>query len=74
MAKKLNKKISLNQTEYKVIEGLITAKVDKKAELKLDFSHKSKSRNFRFGLFAADKKDPKDESKNLRLTYDQKGE
>ena len=48
--------------------------IDKKAELKLDFSHKSKSRNFRFGLFAADKKDPKDESKNLRLTYDQEGD
>ena len=48
--------------------------IDKKSELKLDFSHKLKSRNYRFGLFAADKKDPKDESKNLRLTYDQEGD
>ncbi|MCY2942273.1 MAG: hypothetical protein NTV50_11470 [Planctomycetota bacterium] len=48
--------------------------IDKKSELKLDFSHKPKSRNYRFGLFAADKKDPKDESKNLRLTYDQEGD
>ena len=48
--------------------------LDKKAELMLDFSHKAKSRNYRFGLFAADKKDPKDASKNLRLTYDQEGD
>jgi hypothetical protein len=48
--------------------------IDKKSELKLDFSHKPKSRNYRFGLFAADKKDPKDEAKNLRLTYDQEGD
>jgi hypothetical protein len=48
--------------------------LDEKAELKLDFSHKGKSRNYRFGLFAADKKDPKDASKNLRLTYDQEGD
>ncbi len=51
-----------------------TFDLDKKAELKLDFSHKPKSRNYRFGLFAADKKDPKDGSKNLRLTYDQEGD
>jgi len=48
--------------------------LDKKAELMLDFSHKGKSRNYRFGLFAADKKDPKDPLKNLRLTYDQEGD
>ncbi len=48
--------------------------LDKKAELKLDFKHKDKSRNFRFGLFSADKKDPNDSSKNLRLTYDEEGD
>jgi len=48
--------------------------LDKQSELKLDFKHTSKARNYRFGLFAADKKDPKDESKNLRLTYDQDGD
>lgn len=48
--------------------------VDKKSVLKLDYGHKPKARNFRFGLISADKKDPKDPSKNLRLTFDQEGD
>ncbi|MSR31475.1 MAG: hypothetical protein EXR99_08225 [Gemmataceae bacterium] len=46
----------------------------KKYPLRLDFNHKERNRNFRFGLFTPDKPDPKDKNRYMRLTFEEDGD